>query len=236
MNINNYIKCHPYLTQLFEEIPEDERENMAIRQYTPNQVIIEKGSSCESLFIILNGVCDVMNELETGVTVCNYKLSQWDVTGFSEIISDVHARIATVTARTPVLVLTIPKGSLLAWFGTYPHFTKQLTFTVLNKLHVSLKVSAECKSYPLRINMISFLIHSYDLYRRNYIEHYTGSIKFLESRQLLSQFLGVDVRSVNRIIESLKNEGLISIVRGKIHISTAQYEALVEAKYIETQE
>ena len=52
---------------------------------------------------------------------------------------------------------------------------------------------------------------------------------------MMSEFIGVDVRSINRILESLKSEELICVIRGKIHILPLQYEALVHAKYEATQ-
>ncbi|MBU3810868.1 MAG: Crp/Fnr family transcriptional regulator [Candidatus Niameybacter stercoravium] len=231
MNVQTYIQSHPQLAELFSEIPNEELKFIQINRYAPNQLLIQRGSQDTNLFIILYGICDVLNELETGINICNYRIAPFDVIGFTEIITDTAPRIASVISRTPVTAAVIPREAIQKWFGTYPAFTKKLTFSIVDRLHKSIITMAECKSYSLRTNLISYLMHTYELYRKTYPDTYSGAVKINESRQMMSEFLGVDVRSINRIIESLKSEELLAVIRGKIHIHPVQYNALIAAKY-----
>lgn len=235
MDINNYLKSHPQLLNLFSEIPTEELKQIAIQHYSANEMLIQRGSQDTNLYVIIHGLCDVLNELETGIMICNYRIASLDVIGFAEIITDNSPRVATIVARTPVTAAVIPKEAIQRWFGSYPHFTKNLTSSIVNRLHRCMAVMAECRSYSLRTNLISYLIHTYDLYSKTYPNTYKGAIKINESRQMMSEFIGVDVRSINRILETLKSEELICVIRGKIHILPLQYEALIHAKYESTQ-
>ena len=52
------------------------------------------------------------------------------------------------------------------------------------------------------------------------------SIYLKKSRKNISEELGISVRSVNRAVHDLKVENMISIEKGKIHITRTQYSTI----------
>ena len=50
----------------------------------------------------------------------------------------------------------------------------------------------------------------------------------LRTRQMLQEEIGVNVKTLNRTIRQLKEEGFFSICKGKITFTSEQYEAAIE--------
>lgn len=230
----NLLTSYPSLMPFLSELSSEELATIEIATYKANEELISKGDSDSNLFIIIDGICDVMRELDTGISICNYKLSSLDIVGFSELISPSPIRIATIVARTDVITARISKEHVLEWFGKYSQFTVGITTNIITRLHYALAIASECTSHSLRTNIISYLIHSYTVYLKVYAEDYTGPVKINETRQIISDYLGFDVRSINRCLEKLKNENLITIIKGKVHIDCVQHEKLISLKYKST--
>lgn len=63
--------------------------------------------------------------------------------------------------------------------------------------------------------------------RTSHPEDHKGMIVIQETHEMISTFLGVSPRTVERQIHSLKTEGLIHTSHGKISISPDQYQKLL---------
>ena len=54
------------------------------------------------------------------------------------------------------------------------------------------------------------------------------SVTVLRTRQMLQEEIGVNVKTLNRTIRQLKEEGFFSICKGKITFNREQYEKAIE--------
>lgn len=230
MGIETYMKQIPELMKLLEELPPEALDRIQVRDYQVNDYLIRSGCYENNIYIILQGVCDIARPNDTGVMISNYKISNMDVTGLSELYQPLPAkRYASVIAKTPVTAAVIPSDILMTCFGKYQYFTVQLNLLVINRLHRSIGLFAECNNYPLYESVVTYLIYAYHFYKRQYALDYYGLVKINESRQEMADTIGVDVRSINRVIEKLKTEDYVKIIRGKIHIDKTRFVNLSNA-------
>lgn len=219
MRIETYMKQIPALKRLLEELPPEVLARIQVRNYQVNDYLIRSGDYENNIYVILQGVCDAARPNDTGVMITNYKISNMDVVGLSELYQPPPTkRYASVIAKTPVTAAVIPSDILMACFGKYQNFTVQLNLLVINRLHQAIGLFAECNNYPLFESVVTYLIYAYHFYKRQYASDYYGLVKINDSRQEMADTIGVDVRSINRVIEKLKAEEYLKVIRGKIHI------------------
>lgn len=72
-----------------------------------------------------------------------------------------------------------------------------------------------------------YLLDRFNVERTSYPADYNGSIKIQETHEMISAFLGISPRTVERQLLALRKEGLISTSHGKVVISPSQYQELL---------
>ncbi len=112
----------------------------------------------------------------------------------------------------------------------YPEFYNLVIHNIIKRLHDTLSEHVECKKYDAHANIVSYLIYCYDLYAKVHHKDYQGKVKINETREMISDFIGISIRSVNSTMEVLKSENLITVSHGKILVDKEQYERLKEYK------
>ena len=115
-------------------------------------------------------------------------------------------------------------------FGYYPRFTLEISQKVVNRLNHELWKMEECHTYPLYIALVTYLIYSYQFYVRCYPEGYSGPVKIIEKQSEIAHYIGVNVRTLQRVLPTVHSEGLIDLRAGKIYISLEHYERLRKRK------
>lgn len=230
MDINKFMNDNPFIKDLFYEFTKSDLYKMEIVYYASDMTVIKRFSQSNYVYLIINGICGIFNELDNGEAFCSYKISNYDVIGLSEVLSVNDVRNADIQTLTDVIAFKIKKDDLREWMVRYPEFYNKIIYHTINRLHATLRKHIECKKYSSHANIVSYLIYSYELYRRIYEDCYTGDVKINETRDMISDFIGVSIRSANSTIEILKKKGLVTVRLGKIYINQQQYRNLAEYK------
>lgn len=231
LSLEEYRTHNPALDQLLQLIPQWQLERLVPCRVRKGGVLLLAGQRDDNLYILVNGVADVSHELSNGQRTTYYKVTAGDVVGFYELLNPPYVRnTMELKARTDLSALTVPRSTMLEWYHNTPELTMALTNRVLERLFQTNALLVECGSYNLLRSTIVYLLHVYDLYRCQYGPGYDGPVRIGESRQEMADFLGADVRSINRAVERLKNVELVSIQRGKIQIDPKQHLLLLQAK------
>ncbi|GKX30637.1 hypothetical protein SH1V18_31170 [Vallitalea longa] len=230
MTIQKYINENPFLQQLFTEFTHSDLELIDVIYYASDMTIIKRNSCSNYVYLIVNGICGMFKRLENGEIYCYYKISNYNVIGLSEILSDNDVRNADVDTLTDVIALKISKRNLKEWMVKYPDFYNKIIYNTINRLHSTLSKYIECKKYSVKVNVVAYLIYCYDLYKKIYDTNYKGLVKINETRNMISNFIGISIRSTNSTVEILKNKNLVTIKLGKIYINNEQYNNLLKYK------
>lgn len=230
MDIKQYINDKPFLKELFQDFTETDIEKIDVMYYANDMIIIRRKASSNYVYLIISGICGIFNELDNGELSCYYKISSYDVIGLSEVLVENDVRYANIQTLTNVVALKINKLDLKKWMVKYPDFYNKIMHNIINRLHDTLRSHIECKKYSTHINVVSYLIYSYNLYKKIYGKNYKGNVKINETRNMISDFIGISIRSTNNSVERLKDENLVTVKLGKIYINYEQYKKLVEYK------
>ena len=227
----NLFTTYPSLIPILGEFNEAELRKVEVITLKPMEKLITKNTCDPFLYIILDGICDYIGELDTGTNVCHYKLSTNDIVGFYEfmVVAEprMRPRVATIVARSKVVVACIPERVLRDALQHYPKFTLAVSVNIIERLHGALSDVFNCSTHSLQLNLITYLLHAYDIHLTTYPPLFTGAVKINETRQAISDYISVQPRSTNRAVDKLKSDELITLIKGKIHIDADQYKRMV---------
>ena len=220
---------HPILAPLLEGLSPEELAPITVTEINANEPIISRGVTTSYVYIIIKGVCDIMVNHPDGRCVNACKITNLDIIGLTALLNLgplLTSPNATVISRTTTLLAKIPTDHAYALFDKHPLFLRNMSRSIINRLYEGLVIMRICSTQSIQINLVTYLTHTYYFYRQLYPENYMGAVKIYDTRQAISDYLGIGIRSTNRYIELLKNDHYITLSRGKIHITAAQYELL----------
>jgi len=234
MLIENYIKRDEELQTLFQSVSVQDLAKFKKKSYKPNEYLINKDHRANNIFFIFEGVCGILQDLVNGENYNSYKISSLSIIGLSEILPEkTKIRVADVVAVSDVLAFSISKLDFKKCQIKYPDFYNRCIQIIIERLHQNLMVHIECKKYNAKLNIVSYLIHTYQLYCKLPRSNNNG-VYINETRQMIADFTGISQRSVNSTIEFLKNINLVTIDRQKLYIDENQYKNLLDYKYNNT--
>jgi CRP-like cAMP-binding protein len=227
MDIRDYMNNMPTLAAMLQELPSEIVDRIKIVHLKAGDAVIEHCESNAYVYVILKGVCFTLDKFASGKRIILHKSTVSDVIGFSSIFELQNDFQASIFAKTQVTLAVIPLGLVKTCFGNYRGFSVEITSSVMRRLHSTIQLLSECNTYPLKLGLVTYLIHAYRFYMRQHTQSFNGEVKVLESRSDLANFLGVDVRSIHRAISSLRDFGYIIVKSGHIYISRIHYESLL---------
>ncbi len=230
MEIREYLAGDSQLQKILHELPDDMLEKIKIRQLKSGETVIDHCEDNYYTYIILKGVCCTLNTFGSGKRIILQMSTVYDVIGFTGIFETRNQFQASIFAKTPATLAVLPRPVVLYCFGRYQDFSTEITSCIMRRLHSMIQLLSECNNYPLMPGLITYLIHAYRFYLRQYPSDFNGEIKVLESRQEIADFLGVDVRSIHRIVPRLAKTGQVQIRAGHIYIDRENYMALLKAQ------
>jgi len=215
------------LSGWFPDVPDGEIHKFLIRPFETGELLVRKDRLFQNLYIVLDGVCDVINQLDNGSEVITLKLTSGDFIGVSESTFGSLRNIASVKACSRLYAAEMENGTFKDWLRRYPSFTDFVMKNLVTRLHYTADLAANCQTSSAKVNLAKYLLDRFHVERTSHPEDYKGPIKIQETHTMISAFLGVSPRTVERQVLSLKKEGLITTSRGKISISAAQYQELL---------
>lgn len=223
-DLNTY---YPQMYNWFSEIPKAEVDNLVIREFEAGEYLAFKRHLFQNVFIVLDGICNVINQLDNGSEIITLKLTSGDVIGVSESVLNSMKYIASVKACTSVIVTELDNHTFQHWLSTYPCFVTFVLKNLVNRLHYTADFSANCQTSAPKINLAKYFIDRYNVELTSLSPKHHGSIKIRETHEMIGNFLGISPRTVERHIRALKADGFVSIEKGKVYISPSQYQNLL---------
>lgn len=226
--MDSFEKYYPKISSWFADIPESELNKLLIRQFEAGEIFVVKDCFFQNIFIILEGICNVINQLDNGTEVITLKLTSGDLVGVSESVFGSLRNIASVKTCGKLIVAEMENCMFQNWMKQFPSFTDFVMKNLVTRLHYTANLAANCRTSASKINLAKYLLDRSNVECTSHPTDYKDTIIIRETHEMISTFLGVSPRTVERHILSLRSEGLISTSRGKISISPSQYRELLQ--------
>lgn len=207
-----------YFNDMFREIHFSEMDRYQNVTVEAGKQIVEAHEKIDKIWILLNGIVKAADEYTSGDKYIFREFLAPEVFGELEILSDIGEYRASLVTETKCYFITVSPEYYMDLLRKNPEYALKRLSSISKK---TLNDERIYRSY-LRIQGIDrlklYLIKQYevDKSQREFI--------LSKSRQDIAEETGYSIRTVNRIIKQLKEEGFISVVGNKIKISRDQYD------------
>ncbi len=211
-----------YLHDFFRNCPAEVIQVMQYVKVSRGQTVLLAGRSCEYVWIVIKGEVSGEDIQMTGNVYSFFEQSGISIIGDYELFAGLSEIQKTVAAGTDCEAFRIPSAVYMKWMEE----DKNALFMRAQVLARTLakEISNERKYLLLnaRDRLVLYLTNAYGKWGGN------GECIVKKTQAQLAQRIGMNVRTVQRSILRLEQEGFISYRSGVIHISWQQYEMLRE--------
>lgn len=226
----DYISKNYYLKRYFEDIPQEELQKQCrLVTYKPQDIIVKKGEHINFIGIIISGRALLVNEFANGNAYILKELKLLSVIGDIETVSSAPGSACTIQAIDECVLIVINDKVFLNWIKLYHGFAIHVSQRLAERFYESSNENGKYMVYNSSYSLISTII--------NVVENTAVpndednfNIRLKNTRKELGERIGLNERTINRLLQKLKNENLISINSGKIYINNTQFQKLKELK------
>lgn len=149
--LENKDTYYPKLYSWLAGIPTSEIDKLVIRQFEAGEMLVYKNHLFEYIFIVLDGICNVINQLDNGTEIITLRLSCGNLVGVSESALNSTRNIASVKACTRLAAAELDTQTFWRWLEGYPCFTRFVLKDLVTRLHYTADFSANCQSSASKI-------------------------------------------------------------------------------------
>ena len=186
-------------------------------------VLIQKGEKTDAAYYVITGKLYVQADFLDGSVYQFSYLGKGAIIADVDILSGANINAATLIAAEDVMVLKLPLDLFIEEMKTNIDFLWYVSTGMARKMYVS--------SYERGMNLFKegvdkvllYLIREYEL-----DEEERKVVKITKTRPVIASEIGISIKTLNRSVEKLETEKLISLQKGKITITEAQFTKLLE--------
>ncbi len=205
-----------FLDAFFAGCDEHFFSGVSLRTLPANRTLIgTDDAACAYVYILLKGRLQAIEERVGDEPYRFAELSAFEIVGDFELFTKADSRIITLTTLTSSLVLSIPAADYITWIRQDANALFIRTQILIRQLVAQTQFERQNFFLDNRTRLLYFLLGEC-----NAATEFPFRIHF--TRQEISSKLGCSIRTTNRVIASLQNDGLFTLKHGKIWISDAQ--------------
>lgn len=205
-----------FMNHFFRTAPDSVFHRALLKTYPRGHILIHSEDPCSNVYILLNGRLQAIEESVVDEPFCFVELDAIEIVGDFELFIQSDSRIITLSALDPALCLVIPSCDYISWI-TKDANALHLRIQMLVRQLVS---QAKFEHHSLFLDSKMRILHL--LYSECRKTTFQAPLLLPYTRNEIASRLGCSLRTVNRNISSLVKEGLITLQRGKIQISSQQ--------------
>lgn len=218
---------YQYLTKFFKFMPNLVAEEIHYMEVKSNEKIISAGEPCETVYILLEGDVKGVDYYKTGTVYSFMDFSNMIILGDFELFSNLPEYMISIYANQDCKLLKISSNRYLSWI----QYDENALFLRLNNILTTLpnerKWDREYLRMGCRERVVNYLVHFYEKNGTSVLKKGI-KVKLKLTQVELSEKVGANIRSVQRVIASLESANLISIENGKMVLSYEQYLKLID--------
>lgn len=212
-------ECFPSVERLFSACPILIRNYLTLSSFPAGQLLIEAGSPCGTVYILVSGRLQAIEEKAGEVPYSFFDIVPFDIVGDYELFSEDTESFVTVQAREPSVCLTIPARFYLQWISADSAALFFRTRLLMKKLSLQLNSSRR------------YLLMSYGQRCMYVISQEAGKVTPVNgicslklNREFLAAKTGCSLRTVHRILKDMEQNHMLALCGGKLLLTTRQLE------------
>lgn len=215
---------YQYLSEFFKYLPDIMNDEFVYCEVKKNEKIILAGEAAKYVYILLDGDIKGIDYYQTGSVYSFIDLTKLYILGDFELFSNIPEYLISIFANQDCKLLKISASRYMKWIR---HDENALYMRLNNVLKILTSERIMDRKY-LRMGckerVVHYLIVYYEKHKKGTNENVTLSLTQSE----LSEKVGFNLRSVQRVVAALEAEGIISIVNRKMVLSYEQYLKLLQ--------
>lgn len=218
MQWQELMELNPEVTKLLAKMPPEIASRCLVKKFSPKNIVVKKEEVVEYVYLLLKGEMKVLNEFANGKIYIFSNVLPLNFIGELEVLSEEPVYAVTLEAVNECLTLQIPAEDFTRWLERDPAIL-MITAKILAKKMYPTSFANGNIFFPGIYKVQAFLV-------KYYREKATGnepSLLIEARRQQIADEIGVGVKTVNRSVKKLKEEGLVGIRKGKITVNKDQY-------------
>lgn len=195
---------------LLRGCPYEVLKEVGVIRSRQGEFVLNQGQVYDSLYIVVSGLVRIYVMTENGrkYTLTLYRTGNY--IGEHEIF-DMRPYSCFVEAISDVVLLKFKRDVFLKWLSLDRNISDSFTRSLCNQIYMLSEKAGVDALYSLRQRICQYLVCAASR---------DGTVRV--DKESLSELMGVATRSVNRIIKSLREDGLISTERNQIVIRNWQ--------------
>ena len=228
MNFDELYENYPQLRSFLLDIPQGIKARCAVKRLCAGTTVVKRKDRLKYVYVLVDGEIKVVSEFENGSIYAFASIFPLSFIGELEVLSEEKEYAVTIEAMTECLIIQINAVDFAGWIEADAGVLLQVARGLAKKM------------YPTSSEMGNIMFQSSKSKVEYYLAKYCNQkikdselLKVEKNRQEIADEIGSSIKTVNRNIKKLKEEGLVSVKKGKIFVSKAQHQRLMEAIKLE---
>ncbi|MCC8024209.1 MAG: Crp/Fnr family transcriptional regulator [Clostridium sp.] len=217
----------PALLEYTKNMPGEIRSRCTVRTHPAGSIIHQKNMELDYFGIVAAGENRVINEFENGNVYMIEGNKAIDFIGEVTIMAGMPKTSVTIEAVTDNVAAYISRRDAERWLSEDINILTLVSRHVAYKLYRSSYTNGAKLFYPPAYLLLDYIAR-YGRQSGMESQRPPESLTVNRTRQLLQEEIGVNVKTLNRTIRQLKEEGFFTICKGKLSFTREQYLRAIE--------
>ncbi|NOK63057.1 MAG: hypothetical protein GFH27_549279n512 [Chloroflexi bacterium AL-W] len=215
MNKSKFVRDIPAFVELTDEQSNLLAARLGVQTFERSDLIFDQGSVGSTLYIIIDGQVRIFTVNETGQELAVTIFRQGDFFGELALL-DGQPRSASAEAMQLTTTLTLHRSGFLDLIGTCPPVAVAVLEALASRLRHTNNYVEHLTSQPAPQRVVQQLVALATNAHSKYNQ--TDSIDLRLTQEDLASLSGTTRETVNRVLSTLRDQGLIRIARARISV------------------
>ncbi len=211
MEIIGIIESNALIKDMLRNCPYEILKKWERKDFKKGEIICQQDLIHDYFYIIIDGYVNICRTAENGRKYSLALYKKGDYIGELEIF-DRKPYICSVETLTDTKTLRIKRKYFLKWINSDLYFSLYITKTLCDNFYKLSKLAGENSLYSLKYRICNFLLYEVDSSSMD------SPIEIKINKEQLSEQFAVTPRSINRVLQQLKEKGLIEVSNNSIFI------------------
>lgn len=209
------------LTYFINHMPDKIRRCAVQRLFTPGEAVTRQSEPVSYIYLLTVGTTRVFTEFESGQRYTFARNKGPILLGELEVLSHQAIYATTNEAITNCIVYAFTPKAFYDWMRADIDFAIYVAEHIATKMYPTSMENGRIKFQPSTLRLENYLLRMMgDIDTNCFLLHTT--------RQQIADAIGTSTKTVNRSVDKLKQDGRISLTRGKIQINREQRQRLIQ--------